>query len=99
MGARRAAAARAVSIDRARVTPRRIAVIQRFLPSRSRGGVGHFTHGLAEALVRRGHRVTVFSQDRAPDGATYDVHMVGATPTARPGRLAPLAFPFEVAKC
>src|ERR1017187_2150500 len=78
---------------------RRIAVIQRFLPSRSRGGVGHFTHGLCQALVRRGHRVTVFSQDPAPDDATYDVHLVGVRRTGRPGRLAPLTFPFDIARC
>ena len=71
-----------------------VAIIQRFLPSRSRGGGGYFTHGLASTLVRRGHRVTVFSQDPAPAGAAYAVSIV---PTA--GRLAPLAFPFALRQC
>lgn len=72
-----------------------IAIIQRFLPSRSRGGVGHFTHGLAQALVARGHAVTVFSQDPAPAGAQYLVERVKVTD----GRLAPLAFPWALRRC
>lgn len=72
-----------------------IAIIQRFLPSRSRGGVGHFTHGLANALVDRGHRVTVFSQDPAPVAARYTVRQV----PVRDGRLAPLAFPWALRRC
>jgi glycosyltransferase involved in cell wall biosynthesis len=74
---------------------RKIAIIQRFLPSRSRGGVGHFTHGLANALVARGHAVTVFSQDPAPSGARYSVVHVPVTD----GKLAPLAFPFALHAC
>ncbi len=73
----------------------RIAIIQRFLPSRSRGGVGHFTHGLAQALMARGHTVTVFSQDPAPDGATYAVQHVDV----RDGRFSPLAFPLALRRC
>lgn len=73
----------------------RIAIIQRFLPSRSRGGVGHFTHGLAQALVARGHDVTVFSQDPAPADARYTVAHV----PVRDGRLAPLAFPWALRRC
>jgi glycosyltransferase involved in cell wall biosynthesis len=77
----------------------KIAVIQRFLPSRSRGGVGYFTHGLCQALAHRGHQVTVFSQDPAPAGADYTVQFV-ALPTSGIGaRLAPLAFPFAIAGC
>jgi len=72
-----------------------IAIIQRFLPSRSRGGVGHFTHGLAETLSARGHDVTVFSQDPAPDGARYAVERV----PVRDGRLAPLRFPWALRRC
>jgi glycosyltransferase involved in cell wall biosynthesis len=48
-----------------------IAFIQSFLPSRSNGGVGHFTDQLADRLVDRGHRVTVFSLDPASEGAKY----------------------------
>ena len=75
---------------------RDVAVIQRFLPSRSRGGVGHFTHGLCQALVRRGNRVTVFSQDPAPAGASYTVQLV---PLPSSGVRALVAFPFAVARC
>jgi phosphatidylinositol alpha-mannosyltransferase len=72
-----------------------IAILQRFLPSRSRGGVGVFTDGLATALRRRGHEVTVFSQDPAPAGATYTVAPV---PVGE-GRFAPLAFPLAARRC
>jgi len=73
----------------------RIALIQRFLPSRSRGGVGHFTHGLADALARRGHEVTVISQDPAPEGANYQVLQAGKNIS----RWSPLLFPFQAARC
>jgi phosphatidylinositol alpha-mannosyltransferase len=76
------------------MTPLRLALIQRFLPSRSRGGAGHFTHGLANALVARGHQVTVFSADPPPDDARYRV--VRLDPPG--GRLAPLTFPLTVAR-
>ncbi len=68
-------------------------MVQRFLPGASRGGVGHFTHGLANALTRRGHAVTVFGHDPAPPDAAYHVARVGAPGR---GRLAPLAFPFAL---
>lgn len=74
---------------------RKIAIIQRFLPSRSRGGVGHFTHGLANTLVSRGHDVTVFSQDPAATGARYSTVAVPVADT----RFAPFAFPFAVRTC
>lgn len=75
----------------------RIAVIQRFLPGRSHGGVGHFTHGLCNALVQRGHSVSVFSQDPSPAGATYRVVTL-PSPGGRIGRtMAPLGFPFQIA--
>ena len=51
-----------------------------------------FTDGLAAALARRGHRVTVFSEDPAPNGAPYDIAVL----PARAGRLSPLTFPFAV---
>lgn len=74
---------------------RKIAILQRFLPSRSRGGVGHFTHGLANALVARGHVVTVFSEDPAPDGARYRM----ASVPAPFGRVSPLTFPWALRRC
>lgn len=74
----------------------KIAVLQRFLPSASRGGVGHFTHGLANALVNLGHQVTVFSRDPAPEGAFYSVVQVA------PHRLKTkwdfFWFPFDAAR-
>ena len=74
--------------------PHAIAVIQRFLPPASRGGAGHFTAGLCETLARRGHRVTVFSQDPAPPGASFEVRQL----EGRERRTAPLSFPFQIAR-
>ncbi len=71
----------------------KIAVIQRFLPGNSRGGVGYFTHGLSNALCKRAHNVTVFSQDPAPEDALYQVSRITSD-----SRFAPLAFPFDIAK-
>ena len=73
----------------------RIALIQRFLPSRSRGGVGYFTHGLAHALSKRGHEVTVFSQDPAPEDAAYQVRRISSGGISE--KWLPLAFPFQIA--
>lgn len=70
----------------------KLALVQRFLPGRSRGGVGVFTHGLASALAARGHDVTVFSEDPAPPGASYEV--VRLTRRGRPP--GPLGFPLCV---
>ncbi len=52
----------------------KLALLQSFLPSRSQGGVGHFTHQLANRLTARGHAVTVFSLDPPPADATYAVN-------------------------
>src|SRR5688572_7693465 len=70
-----------------------IAVIQRFLPPASRGGAGHFTVGLCAALAKRGHQVTVFSQDAGPDAAPFEVVRI----PGRDRKLAPLSFPLQVA--
>lgn len=51
----------------------RLALVQSFLPSRSQGGVGHFTHQFANHLMRRGAEVTVFSLDPPPEDALYRV--------------------------
>jgi len=72
-----------------------VAIIQRFLPSVSRGGVGYFTDGLARALMARGHRVTVFSQDPPPAGAPYQVNRVAV----RWDWWAPIRFPFALRRC
>ena len=78
--------------------PLRIAVIQRFLPSRSRGGVGYFTHGLCNALEKRGHTITVFSQDPTPSGALYRTVVLPPGRPAPGNPFAPFVFPFHVAK-
>jgi len=57
--------------------------------------VGHFTHELANTLSERGHAVTVFSQDPAPDKARYAVSRVPVADS----RFAPLAFPFALRRC
>lgn len=72
-------------------------MIQRFLPSRSRGGAGHFAHGLANTLVSRGHAVTMISQDPKPPGARYEGVMLGSEGVAQP-TLAPFRFPWQVAR-
>lgn len=74
-------------------------MIQRFLPSRSRGGVGVFADGLARALVRRGHSVTIASEDPAPDGAPYAVMTVPKSSGRLRARLSPLTFPFALRRC
>lgn len=70
-----------------------VAVVQRFLPPESRGGAGHFTAGLCDALALRGHRVTVFSHDRGPADARYRVDQL----PGRERRLAPIVFPRQIA--
>ena len=65
----------------------KIALVQSFLPSRSQGGVGHFTDQLANRLVEHGHAVTVFSFDEAPDGSNYAVVQPGSDTWYLRGRL------------
>lgn len=64
---------RAPAIDAAR---RRfsVAVFSYGLPSpgEKRGGIEQVAHDLANALVDRGHGVTVFTYDRRPSNARYD---------------------------
>jgi glycosyltransferase involved in cell wall biosynthesis len=52
----------------------RIAITNAFLPSEQPSGVPTQVHGLANALVRNGHEVTVFSFSRPPADALYRVH-------------------------
>jgi len=51
--------------------PLRIAMISYYLPSGSKIGVGYQVHALANALVDRGHKVTVLSACGPSDGARY----------------------------
>ena len=73
-------------------------MVQRFLPGHSRGGAGHFADGLANALAARGHRVTMFSEDPPPPGARYAGVSIPAPAAGWRRRLAPLSFPFRVAR-
>lgn len=50
-----------------------IAITSLYLPTGSKIGVGYQVHYLANALVRRGHSVTVFSQSGAPADSIYSV--------------------------
>jgi phosphatidyl-myo-inositol alpha-mannosyltransferase len=70
-----------------------IAIISCYLPSGSKIGVGYQVHHLANALIRRGHHVTVFSQTgRSPD-SLYDVEV---TPQRR--RLRTFQFAWDLRK-
>jgi phosphatidyl-myo-inositol alpha-mannosyltransferase len=53
-----------------------IAITSLYLPSISKIGVGYQVHNLANELVRRGHRVTVFSQGGPGSDSTYQVEVV-----------------------
>jgi glycosyltransferase involved in cell wall biosynthesis len=66
--------------------PLRIAMISYYLPSGSKIGVGFQAHELANALVRRGHHVDVFSECPPVEGALYghrQVHLAGSLRTFR----------------
>ena len=74
-----------------------IAMLQAFLPSTSRGGVGYQVAGLATALTRRGHRVTVFSFSPASPGDCFEVTSPAGGSSILQGKaarllLAPIAF-------
>lgn len=49
-----------------------IAMISHYLPSGSKIGAGYQAHYMANALVQRGHRVTMFSPCPRPDDAAYE---------------------------
>lgn len=53
-----------------------IAISSMYLPSGSKIGVGYQVHYLANALIKRGHKVTVFSQTGASKDFLYDVVIV-----------------------
>ena len=69
----------------------KIAITSLYLPSSSKIGVGYQVHYLANALVGRGHAVTVFSQAEAPADARYEVVTV---PPAR--RLRTFRFAWDL---
>jgi phosphatidylinositol alpha-mannosyltransferase len=71
----------------------RIALTNAFLPSEQPSGVPFQVHYLANALVTRGHDVTVFSFSPRPTDALYAFHQF-----QRP-RLPSKFFPFFMAAC
>lgn len=56
--------------------PLRVAMISYYMPSGSKIGVGYQVHELANALVARGHSVTVFSPCSRSTGALYETEVV-----------------------
>jgi phosphatidylinositol alpha-mannosyltransferase len=54
----------------------RIAMISYYLPSGSKIGVGYQVHALSNALVDRGHSVTVYSGCGPSEGARYETRKV-----------------------
>jgi len=71
----------------------KIAIASNYLPSGSKIGVGYQVHALANALVGRGHEVTVFSQTGPSDDSLYDVSVI------RPRRrLRTFAFAWDLRK-
>lgn len=71
-----------------------IAITSLYLPSGSKIGVGYQVHYLANALVRRGHSVTVFSQSGASSDALYSVVVVVARK-----RLRTFGFAWDLRRC
>jgi glycosyltransferase involved in cell wall biosynthesis len=66
----------------------KIAIISYYLPSGSKIGVGYQVHHLANALVRRGHEVTVFSQSGRSADSLYEVRTAPAHRRLRTFRFA-----------
>jgi glycosyltransferase involved in cell wall biosynthesis len=54
----------------------KLAFIQSFLPPKSHGGVGYFTHYFANEMVKRGHTVTIFSLHPPSAMALYRVNQL-----------------------
>lgn len=66
----------------------RIALTSYYLPSTSKMGVGYQVHYLSNALIRRGHSVTVFTICPRPDDALYRVEQCLTPPPMRSIRVA-----------
>jgi glycosyltransferase involved in cell wall biosynthesis len=63
-------------------------MISYYLPSGSKIGVGYQVHALANAMVDRGHRVTVFSACEASSGARYTTETVSLSGSNRTFKFA-----------
>jgi phosphatidylinositol alpha-mannosyltransferase len=74
----------------------RIAMLHADLPGQSTGGVAYQASRLADALVERGHQVTMFSLSPPPHGSRYSVRRIGGGSILRskPGRLVAMAPSF-----
>lgn len=70
----------------------RIAMVHADLPNESRGGVAFQAHYLSNALVRRGHEVTVFTFSPLPDDALYRLCRFRIAPGLRRYQSIALAF-------
>ncbi len=68
-----------------------IALTSLYLPSGSKIGVGYQVHALANALVGRGHQVTVFSQTGASPDSRHEVIVVPSG-----GRLRTFGFAWNL---
>jgi phosphatidyl-myo-inositol alpha-mannosyltransferase len=68
--------------------PLRIAMVSYYMPSESKLGTGHQVHALANALVDRGHEVTVFTRCSPSDGARYRTQTVGVEGSLRTFKFA-----------
>ncbi len=68
--------------------PLRIAMISYYLPSCSKIGVGYQVHEIANELVRRGHRVDVFSECPPVEGALYALRQIRLDGSFRTFRFA-----------
>src|SRR5438105_2635136 len=63
-------------------------MISFYLPSGSKIGSGYQAHYMANALARRGHRVTMFSPCGPSEGAAYDTATVDVGRSLRTFRFA-----------
>lgn len=61
----------------------KIAMSNAFLPTDEQAGVAFQVHYLANALVRRGHDVTIFTYSPRPPDAAYRVHQFRPIPSLR----------------
>jgi phosphatidyl-myo-inositol alpha-mannosyltransferase len=70
------------------VEPLRIAMVSYYMPSESKLGTGHQVHALANALVDRGHEVTVFTRCSPTAGARYTTETVSVEGSLRTFKFA-----------
>src|SRR5262249_27439428 len=68
--------------------PLRIAMVSYYMPSESKFGTGYQVHALSNALVSRGHHVTVFTRSQPTPGALYATETVPVTGSLRTFKFA-----------